>query len=56
MGPWSFGDQDCRHAGVLVQGDKLHVVWTRIGDVTKQILYSTIDMLQSWHEWHATEA
>ena len=44
MGPWSFGNQGHRHAGVLVRGDKLHIVWTRIGDAPEQILYSTIDM------------
>lgn len=30
--------------------------WARIGDAPKQRLYSTIDMLQSWQEWYATEA
>ena len=56
MGPWSFGDQGHRHAGVLVRGDKLHVVWTRIGDAPEQILYSTIDMSYSWRDWYATGA
>jgi len=55
LGPWSFGDQGHRHAGVLVQGDKLHVVWTRIGDAPEQILYSTIDMSYPWQDWYATE-
>ena len=56
MGPWSFGDQGHRHAGVLVRGDKLHVVWTRIGAAPEQILYSTIDMSHSWRDWYATKA
>ena len=56
MGPWAFGDQGHRHAGVMVRGDKLHVVWTRIGDAPEQILYSTIDMSHSWRDWYATEA
>ena len=56
MGPWSFGNQGHRHAGVLVRGDKLHIVWTRIGDAPEQILYSTIDMSHPWQEWHATKA
>ena len=56
MGPWSFGDRGHRHAGVLVRGDKLHIVWTRIGDAPEQILYSTIDISHSWRDWYATEA
>ena len=55
LGPWSFGDQGHRHASALVQGDKLHVVWTRIGDAPEQILYSTIDISLSWRDWCATE-
>ncbi len=55
LGPWSFGDQGHRHASALVQGDKLHVVWTRIGDAPEQILYSTIDISLSWRDWYATE-
>ena len=55
LGPWPFGDQGHRHASALVQGDKLHVVWTRIGDAPEQILYSTIDISLSWRDWYATE-
>ena len=55
LGPWSFGDKGHRHASALVQGDKLHVVWTRIGDAPEQILYSTIDISLSWRDWCATE-
>ncbi len=55
LGPWSFGDQGHRHASALVQGDKLHVVWTRIGDAPEQILYSTIDISLPWRDWYATE-
>ncbi len=55
MGPWAFGDQGHRHAGVLVKGDKLHVVWTRIGDAPEQILYSNIDMSRPWRYWYASD-
>ena len=55
LGPWSFGDQGHRHASALVQGDKLHVVWTRIGDAPEQILYSSIDISLPWRDWYATE-
>ena len=55
LGPWSFGDKGHRHASALVQGDKLHVVWTRIGDAPEQILYSTIDISLPWRHWYATE-
>ena len=55
LGPWSFGDKGHRHASALVQGDKLHVVWTRIGDAPEQILYSTIDISLPWRDWYATE-
>ena len=55
MGPWAFGDQGHRHAGVLVKGDKLHVVWTRIGDAPESVLHSVIDMSTYWRDWCATE-
>ena len=55
LGPWSFGDRGHRHAGVLVRGDNLYVVWTRIGDTPEHILYSTIGMSYDWRDWRATE-
>ena len=55
LGPWSFGDRGHRHAGVLVRGDNLYVVWTRIGDTPEHILYSTISMSFDWRDWRATE-
>ena len=44
LGPWAFGNQVHRNAGVLVKGDKLHVMWTRIGDARERIFQSTINL------------
>lgn len=49
-GPWPF-PQGHRHSAVLVRGDLLHVLWTRIGDAPERILHSTIDLRSPWRDW-----
>ena len=55
LGPWTFGGQGHRHADVLVNGEKLHVMWTRIGDAPECIFHSTIDLANYWRDWYGTE-
>jgi hypothetical protein len=43
-----------RHPAVLVDGDRLRVFYTRIGDDPESILLSTIDLRQDWTEWRAS--
>jgi hypothetical protein len=54
-GHWPF-DPAHRHAGLLLRGDTLHVVWTRIGDAPERILHSTIDLRGDWRGWRARGA
>lgn len=50
VGPTLF-DQDMRHSALLRQGDRLHVFFSRVGDVPERILCSTIDLSGDWMEW-----
>jgi hypothetical protein len=34
-----------------VRGDRLHVLWTRIGDAPEGILHSVIDLRPGWRDW-----
>ncbi|HUS52832.1 MAG TPA: hypothetical protein VMY41_02365 [Thermohalobaculum sp.] len=40
-----------RHCAVLVRGNILHVLWTRIGDAPERILHSTIGLSGNWQDW-----
>lgn len=42
-----------RHVAVLVRGDLLHVLFTRIGDAPERVLHTTIDMRLPWSDWQA---
>lgn len=53
-GPTLF-QPEMRHSAVVVRGDMLHVVWTRVGDAPESILWSTIELTPDWAEWAATE-
>ena len=47
---------DARHSGVLVDGDALHVFWSRVGDAPECILSSTVDLGPTdWDDWRASE-
>ena len=47
---------EVRHVAVLLQGDALHVLFTRIGDAPEHILYTRIDLTGDWTNWRASEA
>ena len=51
-GGWAF-PSGCRHGAVLVRGDRLHVIWTKVGDAPEKLLHSSIDMTRPWHDWKA---
>ncbi|MEM6623344.1 MAG: hypothetical protein AAF674_14020 [Pseudomonadota bacterium] len=42
-----------RHVAVLVRGDTLHVVFSRIGDAPERLLHTTIDLSGDWRVWQA---
>lgn len=44
-----------RHAAVLLEGDRLLVFHSRIGDEPERILVSTIDLRNDWRTWSASE-
>jgi hypothetical protein len=49
-------EPDMRHAGLWVEGDVLHILWSRVGDAPEGILYSQVDLsLPDWDDWRATE-
>ena len=52
-GPVIFAGGLQRHTAVLVQGDTLHVFWTRVGDVPERILHSTVALQGEWRGWTA---
>ena len=46
---------DARHSAVLVQGDRLTVVWSRVGDAPERLLVSTVSLAASdWNDWVPT--
>lgn len=44
------------HNAVEVQGDRLHVFYTRAGDSPERILYSHVDLRPDWSTWKPTLA
>ncbi|MDC1210601.1 hypothetical protein N8087_01605 [Porticoccaceae bacterium] len=47
---------DTRHSAVLLQDDKLTVVWSRVGDAPERLLVSTVSLSSSdWDDWIATQ-
>ncbi len=48
-------EPNMRHAGLLLEGDMLSVVWSRVGDTPEGILLSQIDLSNTdWNQWQAT--
>lgn len=54
-GPQAF-DHRFRHGAVLVQGDTLLVLFSRLGDAPECLLLSTVDLSQPFTCWQASEA
>jgi len=53
-GPWLF-PRGHRHAALLLRGDLLHVLWTRIGDAPERIFHTTIELQGNWRDWRPGE-
>ncbi len=49
-------DPMTRHVGVLRQGARLHVVWTRIGANPETIYHATMDLTGDWRSWQLSDA
>ena len=49
-GGWIFPTEH-RHSAVLVKGNILHVIWSRVGDAPESLLHSIIDLNQPWKRW-----
>jgi hypothetical protein len=40
-----------RHVAVLVRGDRLHVVYSCIGDAPERLLHTELDLSADWSDW-----
>ena len=54
QGPSLF-DNTLRHSALLKRGDRLIVVFTRVGDSPESLLSAEIDITPDWHEWVPTD-
>lgn len=50
----SYGNNRVRHVALLPRGDRLHVLFTAIGDAPEKLLWSTIDMTRDWKDWRVS--
>ena len=52
---WEAGhigiDPAVRHVAVLVRRDRLHVLFTRIGDAPEHLLHASIPLDRDWKDW-----
>ncbi len=49
-------DPRMRHAGLLLTGSTLYVLWSRAGDAPERILISAVDLTPAdWNDWRATQ-
>lgn len=49
-------DYNMRHNAVWIEGDTLHVIWSRVGDAPERLLYSQVDLSpRDWNDWVASE-
>ena len=48
-------EHNMRHAGLLLEEDRLYVFWSRVGDNPESILLSEIDLTSpNWDDWQAS--
>ena len=50
----SYGTGRVRHIALVPRGNRLHVLFTAIGDAPESLMHSTIDMTPDWKEWRVT--
>lgn len=53
-GPRLF-QPEMRHSALLLEGDQLHVFWSRVGDAPEVLLRSRIDLSGPWDDWREGE-
>lgn len=51
----SLGDAAIRHSAVLVNGDTLHVFFSRIGDNPERILHGRVNLRTPFDEWQLVD-
>lgn len=62
LGPYrprdkSLFEVNFRHAAVMLEGDRLTVVWSKVGEAPERMLLSQVDLsAPNWNRWRATEA
>jgi hypothetical protein len=49
-----YGSNRVRHIALLPRGNRLHVLFTAIGDAPEKLLWSSIDMTRDWKEWQVS--
>ncbi len=49
-GPQILPDET-RHHALLLDGDRLHVFFTRCGDRPERILHTSVDVRDDWRRW-----
>lgn len=50
----AYGSNRVRHVALVPRGNRLHVLFTAIGDAPERLLHSTIDMTRDWREWRVS--
>ena len=53
LGPVAIAPE-ARHVAVLRRDDRLHVLYTRIGDAPEHIQHAEIDLSGDWRDWRPT--
>ena len=62
LGPYiprdkSLFEVNFRHAAVMLDGDRLTVVWSKVGEAPERLLLSQVDLsAPNWDRWRASEA
>jgi hypothetical protein len=54
VGPSLFDDDEIRHSGLVVEGHRLLIWFTRARSAPEQILRTTVDLLDDWTNWRPT--
>jgi hypothetical protein len=50
-GPYS---NRVRHVALVLRGNRLHVLFTAVGDAPERVLMSTVELSEDWMTWQAT--
>ena len=50
----AYGSNRVRHVALVPRGDRLHVLFTAIGDAPESLMHATIDMTREWKDWRVS--